>query len=292
MVHQIPPHTSPLVWVGLAGCTQQLPAVQPLVAALSAPLHCKTSAIFAAFVLQLDPWVLQAHVCPCHRVPMQPATNSNQLAAARAAAAAAASDADSMAALLLLPETCPWSCSISGTPVMAPLSSCPVDARILQLGRHTQLTMPSETATAASTSIWNRLQALPLAAGQACQLEALHMVHPSAVDSMLLYGMPLLLTPCAGSGSSDNQALGLLQDASVPTRDQRQGQQLGCLSASEAGAWGGWGQLSLLCCCWVLGAAFLQAQQNGSKLPAQGYLQLQDSMTVHCSSSSKSYTTA
>jgi hypothetical protein len=200
------------------------------------------------FLLQLDPWVLPAHTCPCHNIPMQPSTSST-VATAQAAAAAAASDAGSMAALLMLPEAWPWSCSISGQPVMLPLSSCPTDARILQLGRHTQLTMPTAAAAPAATgsgtipstanSSFGMLQALPLAAGQSCQLQAVHMVHPSAVDSMLLYGMPLLLTPAASSGSSDHLAVSVMQDVSGAAaqgpRDQRLGQQAGSVSASEAG---------------------------------------------------------
>jgi hypothetical protein len=65
------------------------------------------------------------------------------------------------------------------------------------------------------------------------------MVHPSAVDSMLLYGMPLLLTPAASSGSSNHLAVSVMQDVSGAagqgSRDQRLGQQAGTVSASEAG---------------------------------------------------------
>jgi hypothetical protein len=157
-----------------------------------------------------------------------------------------------MAALLMLPEAVPWSCSISGQPVMAPVTACPFDARILQLGRHTQLTLPPTAATAAAASKppgqaggdasrLRMLQVLPMAPGQPCELKVQHMTYPSDVDSMLLYGMPLLLTPAASS-SSCGMAAAAVQDAGaagVGLRDQDQGfslhDQATGVSAIEAG---------------------------------------------------------
>jgi hypothetical protein len=200
-------------------------------------------------ILQLDPWLLSAHLCPCHHIPMQPSCASSSSSAA--AAHAAATDAGSMAALLLLPEATPWSCSISGLPVMSPASSCPSDARILQLGRHTQLTLPCTAEAAAAWPAASKpagsdasrrlraLQALPLAPGVPFEIEARLVTPPAAVDSMLLYGMPLLLTPAASTGGSSSAGcLGseAAQDtdaAGFGPRDQ-QGQAVG-VSASEAG---------------------------------------------------------
>jgi hypothetical protein len=188
-------------------------------------------------ILQLEPWLLPAHLCPCHHIPMQPSCTQSSMAAAHAAASAAAADAGSMAALLMLPEAAPWSCSISGQPVTAPVSACPSDARTLQLGRHTQLTMSPTPATAAAAAAASKLpgpaggdasrlcmlQALVMAPGQPCELSVQHMTHPCAVDSMLLYGMPLLLTPTASSSSSCGLTAAAVQDAGaagVKLRDQ------------------------------------------------------------------------
>jgi len=197
-------------------------------------------------ILQLDPWLLPAHLCPCHHLPMQP-SNSSTAAAAHAAASATSSDAGSMAALLMLPEVTPWSCSVTGQAVGAPLSSCTVDARILQLGRHTQLTMPTAAPAAAGAATdvqgggmvqrrLGMLQALAMPPTQPCELTVQHKLAPSAIDSMLLYGMPMLLCPATGSSSSSSSrpsaptaAAPSLQDAAGPlglgTRDQGMYQQ-------------------------------------------------------------------
>lgn len=208
-------------------------------------------------ILQLDPWLLSAHLCPCHHIPMQPSCTSSSTAAA---AHAAATDAGSMAALLLLPEAAPWSCSISGLPVMSPVSSCPSDARILQLGRHTQLTLPCTAEAAAGGPAASKpagpagsdasrrlhaLQTLPLAPGVPFEVEARLATHPAAVDSMLLYGMPLLLTPAASTGGRSSgssvgapgsEAAGVAKDTEAagfgPT--DQQAQAVG-VSATEAG---------------------------------------------------------
>lgn len=198
------------------------------------------------YILQLDPWLLPAQLCPCHHLPMHPSSSSS-VAAAHAAAASASSDAGSMAALLVLPEASPWSCCITGQPVMQPVSSCPSDARILQLGRHTQLTLPPTApaalgpgpqgaasilpggggcgSTNSHASRLRMLQALPLSHGQPCELSVQHMVHPSAVDSMLLYGMPLLLTPTALTAAPAQQAGIAGSDQNVGAVHNRHNQQ-------------------------------------------------------------------
>lgn len=201
-------------------------------------------------ILQLDPWLLPAHLCPCHHIPMQPSCTTSSTAAAHAAASAASADAGSMAALLMLPEAAPWSCSISGQLVMAPVSTCPSDARMLQLGRHTQLTLPPTSAAAAASklpgqacsdaSTLRMLQALSMAPGQPCELKVQHMTHPNAVDSMLLYGMPLLLTSTASSNSGSSGMAAAVQDAGaagVGLRDQGLSlqDQVAGVSANEAG---------------------------------------------------------
>ncbi|KAF6256014.1 hypothetical protein COO60DRAFT_1641042 [Scenedesmus sp. NREL 46B-D3] len=125
-------------------------------------------------LLQLDPWLLPAHLCPCHGLPMHPPTSSalstaSPAATTAGAAAAAAmlsgcdSDAATAAGLLLLPEQMPWSCRVTGQPVLQALSGCATDASVLQLGRHTQLR-----------------------AGPSSQLAGLQQPHPAAAPAAVL----------------------------------------------------------------------------------------------------------
>jgi hypothetical protein len=171
-------------------------------------------------ILQLDPWLLPAHLCPCHGLPLAPQTGSATAAAAAAARAAAASDAGSLAALQLVPESSPWTCGVTCQPVLQPLSSCRTDASILQLGRHTQLTAPGG---------WLQLpHALAVPAGQAMELAVQRVVPLEAIDSMLVHGMPLLLLPftaqlagssASGASAEDDAAAGISDQQQQPATD-------------------------------------------------------------------------
>lgn len=164
-------------------------------------------------LLQLDPWLLPAHLCPCHSLPMHPPTGSSSSAAAAAAGMGPDSDAATAAGLLLLPEEAPWRCGVTRQPVLQPLSSCCTNTSVLQLGRHTQLTAaPTFKHGTSSSSISSGVgrhaavpvTALVLPAGQPCVLSVKHVVGLQHIDSMMIYGMPLVASPAINTSCSGN----------------------------------------------------------------------------------------
>jgi hypothetical protein len=184
-------------------------------------------------LLQLDPWLLPAHLCPCHGLPMHPPSNTSSsssgsgrnasTAGAAAAAVLSGSDIDAATAagLLLLPEQVPWSCRITGQPVLQDLNSCVTDSNVLQLGRHTQLRAgPSSQISGqqqqqtrsggavASSSSKPVAAALALPVGQPCEMTVRHVVGLHEVDSMMLYGMPLVVAPAVNVTTAAAAAAG------------------------------------------------------------------------------------
>jgi hypothetical protein len=126
-----------------------------------------------------------------------------------AAASGAAGDVATSAGLLTLPERSHWHCSMTLQPILPSPAAriAPAECSVIQLGRHTQLKMSAAASypTVARDAVGEEPRlpcTLAMPVDQPCMLRVEHAVPAAQVDSMMVYGVPLVLIPVTSSPAS------------------------------------------------------------------------------------------